>query len=443
MVYTQRALSALELNALQVLGVPIQQYYVSQKSKQTVATIRYKTASSSSSTSALKERLQLSLGQVFGSTAGFTTVENRRIDAVAGSTASQAPSIVLPDASTSSWALDRIDERNRPLDGKFEPANGATGSGVRVYVLDTGILTTHPDFGGRVHNAYSVINNGDFTDCDGHGTHVAGLVGSATWGVARQAQLYNVRVLNCQGSGTLGGLAQALLWVRDHHTKPCVVTMSLGFYGYDSALASIIADLIEQGIVVTAAAGNDDASACTHFPSAYPDVVSVGSVSDSSDSRSSFSNWGSSCSGTANPVNIMAPGSNVKSTWNNGGTATLSGTSMATPLVAGAAALLHETLGTQNGTLVRQTLLQQCTRGLPLQNLKGAPDCLLMVGTKEQQPFSPSRTPTSTSSIKPSSLGGGVSASPPPVTSAAAAATWTVLVIASLATTCLLVSINV
>jgi len=234
--------------------------------------------------------------------------------------------------SNATWGLDRIDQRDLPLSGSY--TYNTTASNVRAYVVDTGIRTTHNDFGGRAsHGIDTVDNDGDATDCNGHGTHVAGTIGGSTWGVAKAVKLIAVRVLDCSGSGTNSGVISGVDWVTQNHVKPAVANMSLGG-GASSALDSAVANAVSAGVTFVVAAGNDNQNACNSSPAREPSAITVGS-STSSDSRSSFSNYGS-C------LDIFAPGSSITSTWytSNSATNTISGTSMASPHVAGGAALV-------------------------------------------------------------------------------------------------------
>ncbi|MCA1734162.1 MAG: S8 family peptidase, partial [Acidobacteria bacterium] len=211
----------------------------------------------------------------------------------------------------------------------------ATGSSVKAYVIDTGIRSSHSDFGGRVISGYTAISDGrGTTDCNGHGTHVAGTVGGSKYGVAKSVTLVPVRVLDCNGSGTNSGVIAGIDWVTSNHGagQPAVANMSLGG-GASSALDTAVKNSIADGVTYVVASGNSNADACNYSPARVPEAITVNS-STSSDARSSFSNWGS-C------TDIFAPGSSITSAWYTSDTATntISGTSMASPHVAGVAAL--------------------------------------------------------------------------------------------------------
>jgi len=249
-------------------------------------------------------------------------VELVEADAIVTTTATQ---------SNATWGLDRIDQRDLPLSTTYTYEN--TGSGVRAYILDTGILPGHVDFGGRVSGGFTAINDGRGTsDCNGHGTHVAGTVGGNTWGVAKGVALVPVRVLDCRGSGTTSGVIAGIDWVAANAIKPAVANMSLGG-GASSTLDAAVANAVAKGVTFVVAAGNSNANACNYSPAREPSAITVGATTNT-DARASYSNFGS-C------LDIFAPGSSITSAWYTSTTATstISGTSMAAPHVAGAAAL--------------------------------------------------------------------------------------------------------
>jgi serine protease len=229
------------------------------------------------------------------------------------------------------WGIDRIDQRDLPLNSTYN--YDTTASNVHAYIVDTGIRSTHSNFGGRVSGGFTAISDGNGTnDCNGHGTHVAGTVGSATYGVAKAVQLHPVRVLGCDGSGTNSGVIAGVDWVASNHANPAVANMSLGG-GVSTALDTAVNNAVSAGVTFVVAAGNDNANACNYSPARAASAITVGSTT-STDARSSFSNYGT-C------LDIFGPGSSITSTWNTGDSATntISGTSMASPHVAGVAAL--------------------------------------------------------------------------------------------------------
>jgi serine protease len=230
------------------------------------------------------------------------------------------------------WGLDRIDQRDLPLNGTY--VYNTTAAGVSAYIIDTGIRATHQQFGGRVSSfGFTAINDGRGTaDCNGHGTHVAGTVGGSTYGVAKGVTLHAVRVLACNGSGSTSGVIAGVDWVRANHVKPAVANMSLGG-SVSTALDQAVANSVAAGVTFAVAAGNSNANACNSSPSRVATALTVGS-STNTDARSSFSNFGT-C------VDVFAPGSSITSAWmtNDTSTNTISGTSMASPHVAGVAAL--------------------------------------------------------------------------------------------------------
>jgi len=245
------------------------------------------------------------------------------------STVTVDPTPVTQTGAT--WGLDRIDQRALPLSGTF--TSPSTASNVFAYVVDTGIDATHLEFGGRVQSGFDAVSGSSGqTDCNGHGTHVAGTIGSQTYGVAKAARLVPVRVLGCDGSGTYSGVIAGLDWIAQNRpsSQAAVVNMSLGG-GASSSLDSAVASLVASGVAVVVAAGNSNTDACTASPARAASAITVGATT-TSDSRASFSNYGS-C------LDIFAPGSNITSTLPGNSTAVYSGTSMAAPHVAGLAAV--------------------------------------------------------------------------------------------------------
>ncbi|NOT86980.1 MAG: S8 family peptidase [Lysobacter sp.] len=229
------------------------------------------------------------------------------------------------------WGIDRIDQRNLPLSGSY--TYNTTAAGVHAYIIDTGVLLAHSQFSGRVGNGFdAVTSGGNANDCNGHGTHVAGTVGGTTYGVAKGVTIHPVRVLGCTGSGTNAGVISGMDWVAANRVLPAVANMSLGG-GASQATDDAVARMTAAGVTVVVAAGNSNDNACNYSPARAPSAITVGSTTNT-DARSSFSSFGT-C------LDIFAPGSSITSAWYTSTTATntISGTSMASPHVAGAAAL--------------------------------------------------------------------------------------------------------
>src|SRR2546421_1747509 len=273
------------------------------------------------------------------------------------------------DANGDPWGLDRVDQGALPLSGTYSYTS--TGAGVHAYIIDTGIWTLHPEFGGRADNvfdAYGVTGE----DCNGHGTHVSGTIGAATYGVAKAVSLHGVRVLSCAGLGLNSDVIAGVDWVTANHVNPAVANMSLGG-GKSAALDQAVTSLWNSGVFLAVAAGNDNVDACTESPSGAASVFTV-AASTKTDAKAAYSNWGT-C------VEAYAPGSAIVSTYLAGTTMSLSGTSMATPHVVGVAALYKATNGNQPSGTVANWLITNATSGVITGNPSGTPNLLLFKST--------------------------------------------------------------
>lgn len=291
-----------------------------------------------------------------------------------------------------SWGLDRIDQTKNRLDSKYNYT--LTGAGVNVYILDSGIRTTHSDFGGRAVEAFTTVNDSlGASDCIGHGTHVAGTVGGTAYGVAKNVRLFSVRVIPCSGSAPMSDLIAGLDWIAQNRILPAVVNISLTGEHSDAANQAVAA-VVASGAVVVVAAGNDFGDACAYSPGSAPEALTVG-ASNVADMQAGFSNSGS-C------VDLFAPGTLITSDYVGTDTSTfiLSGTSMATPHVTGAAALYLSLNPAATPAQAASAILRTATSGI-LTNLgAGSPNLLLYTGALASwAPVSsptPSPTPTPT-----------------------------------------------
>ena len=284
--------------------------------------------------------------------------------------------------SPPSWGLDRIDQKNLPLNSSYTYPDSA-GQGVTAYVIDTGVRITHSDFGGRASYGYDAIDNDNTAqDGHGHGTHVAGTVAGSSYGVAKKAKIVGVRVLNNSGSGTTAQVVAGIDWVAQNAVKPAVANMSLGG-GADSALDTAVRNAIASGVTFAVAAGNESTNASTRSPARVAEAITVGATT-STDARASYSNYGS-------VLDLFAPGSSITSAWNSGDSATntISGTSMATPHVAGAAALYLADNPTATPAQVASALTAAATSGVVTSPGTGSPNRLLYVGGGTTTPPGP------------------------------------------------------
>lgn len=278
--------------------------------------------------------------------------------------------------TNATWGLDRIDQTNLPLNSAY--TYNVTGQGVTAYIIDTGIRTDHAEFGGRAQRGYDAFG-GNSEDCDGHGTHVAGTVGGSIYGVAKNVALVAVRVLDCNGSGSFSGVIAGMDWVAANASGPSVANMSLGG-GKSTSVNDAVNRLYNAGVAVVVAAGNSNLNACNYSPSSAQNAYTVGSTTNS-DGRSSFSNYGD-C------VDIFAPGSSIRSAWitSNTAIATLSGTSMASPHVAGVAALFLESNPSASTQAVYDFITTSSTKSVVTNSLSTNNNLLYSLGTSTINP---------------------------------------------------------
>ncbi|HEY0025984.1 MAG TPA: S8 family peptidase [Longimicrobium sp.] len=279
--------------------------------------------------------------------------------------------------SGATWGIDRTDQRARPLSGTYNYTN--TASNVRAYIIDTGVRATHAEFRKtdgttRAQNNYNATGDGNASDCNGHGTHVAGTVGGKTYGIAKAVMIRAVKVFTCSGGSANSTIIAGIDWVTANHIKPAVANLSLGG-GASQATDDAVNRLSNAGVFVAVAAGNSNVDACTTSPARASTVTTVAS-STSSDAKSSFSNWGS-C------VELYAPGSSITSAWYQSDTQTntISGTSMASPHVAGVGALYKGTYGDAGYSTIRTWLINNATTNVITGNVSGTPNRLLFKST--------------------------------------------------------------
>ncbi|MET9439161.1 S8 family serine peptidase [Streptomyces sp. NPDC006610] len=302
--------------------------------------------------------------------------------AVASVVQNRTFTLAATQPSPPSWGLDRIDQRALPLNSSYTYPDSA-GQGVTAYVIDTGVRITHGDFGGRASYGYDAIDNDNTAqDGHGHGTHVAGTVAGTAYGVAKKARVVGVRVLNNSGSGTTAQVVAGIDWVARNAVKPAVANMSLGG-GADTALDTAVRNAVASGITFAVAAGNENVNASTRSPARVTEAITVGATT-SSDARASYSNYGS-------VLDLFAPGSSITSAWHTGDTATntISGTSMASPHVAGAAALYLADNPTATPAQVSGALTTAATPNVVTNPGTGSPNRLLYVGGGTPTPPGP------------------------------------------------------
>ncbi|MEU2560346.1 S8 family peptidase [Streptomyces longispororuber] len=284
----------------------------------------------------------------------------------------QGTSRVRTQQANPPWGLDRIDQKSLPLNKRYT-APRSKGAGVTVYVIDTGVRTSHKDFGGRARSGWDFIgNDGNAQDANGHGTHVAGTVAGAKYGVAKKARIVAVRVLDSEGGGTLGGIIAGVDWVTRHARGPAVANMSIGVPAF-GPLDTAVRKSIASGVTYTVAGGNENESATLSSPARVKEAVTVGAT-DRRDKRAWFSNKGSR-------LDLFAPGVGVKSASNRSNTATdtFDGTSMAAPHVAGAAALYLSDHRTAKPAKVAKWLTDRSVRNKLSGIGSGSPNRLLQV----------------------------------------------------------------
>lgn len=274
--------------------------------------------------------------------------------------------------SGATWGIDRIDQRSLPLNSSYTYT--PTGAGVRAYVVDTGIRTTHGDFGGRASMGWDGIGDGS-QDCNGHGTHVAGSIGSATYGVAKGVTLVGVRVFGCGSSGSTSTIIAGIDWVAANAVKPAVANMSLGG-GASTAMDDAVQRLINSGVIAVVAAGNENQNACNVSPARLAAAITVGATSRT-DARWVWNSYQGSNFGSC--VDLFAPGDEITSTWISSNTSinTITGTSMAAPHVAGVVALHLQGTPSATQSAVSTLLINTSTTGKVTSVGTGSPNRLL------------------------------------------------------------------
>lgn len=310
-----------------------------------------------------------------GYTATLSAAEARRLAADPSiATVEQNQTVHLTDTTQSSapWGLDRSDQTSLPLSGTYTYPDSA-GSGVTAYVIDTGVRITHAQISGRASYGYDAVD-GDTTasDGNGHGTHVATTIAGTTYGIAKKANIVAVRVLDNAGSGTTAGVIAGVNWVTANHSGPSVANLSLGG-GASTTLDDAVANSIASGVTYAVAAGNSNANASSYSPARVAAAITVGATTNT-DARASYSNYGS-------VLDIFAPGSSITAGWYTSDTATntISGTSMATPHVAGAAAVYLAGHTSATPAQVATALVNGATTGVVTSAGTGSPNRLLKI----------------------------------------------------------------
>ena len=287
---------------------------------------------------------------------------------------------VEPDSTQSGgsldqWGIDRIDQQDLPLDDSYTYGNDANG--VTAYIMDSGIRTTQTEFTGRIPKGFDTIGDGyGYTDCMGHGTHVAGTVGGTKYGVAKKVSIIPVRVFACTGSASGTSITNGMNWIKANHSGgPAVINLSLGGAGVSSGWKTVVDDMVANGFIVVVSAGNSTADACSYSPAYVPNAITVGSTT-STDAISSFSNYGS-C------LDVLAPGSSIKSASysSDSGTATMSGTSMAAPHVTGAVARLLQKYPSYTASQISSLLVSMSAKNKLSGLQAGTPNQLLNIAS--------------------------------------------------------------
>ncbi|MPY60312.1 S8 family peptidase [Streptomyces spongiae] len=309
-----------------------------------------------------------------GYSANLSATEAKRLAADPAVASVEQNQTVTVDATQSNapWGLDRIDQAALPLSGTYTYPDSA-GSGVTAYVIDTGVRISHQQIAGRATNGYDAVDGDNVAqDGNGHGTHVATTIAGSTYGVAKAAKIVAVRVLNNAGSGTTAGVVAGIDWVTANHSGPSVANMSLGG-GASTALDTAVSNSIASGVTYAVAAGNSSANASSYSPARVASAITVGATT-STDAKASYSNYGS-------VLDIFAPGSSITAGWNTSDTATntISGTSMATPHVAGAVAVYLAGHTSATPAQVATALTSGATSGVVTSPGTGSPNRLLKI----------------------------------------------------------------